>query len=315
MIRKAAIISISGFSLSIQEINIFKREKPWGVILFKRNILSEKQIKKLTSSIRKVMNDKLYPILIDEEGGRVTRLSSFLDNSLFNQKYFGDIYKIDKKIGLKIYKVYIDSISTKLRNLGININTSPVLDLYYKKANKIVGDRSYSANSITVNELGRSCVKFYKKNKISTVVKHIPGHGKANADSHLKLPVVKNSLPYLKKNDFKCFKKIDSHFAMTAHVLYSSIDKTNNNTHSKILIKKIIRKEINFKGILISDDISMKALKYDIVKNGKLALDAGCNLILYCAGKTQDIKKLLKETPYIDRFTRKKTSELYKFLG
>ena len=98
-------------------------------------------------------------------------------------------------------------------------------------------------------------------------------------------------------------------------MFYIAVLIKNNNTHSKILIKKIIRKEINFKGILISDDISMKALKYDIVKNGKLALDAGCNLILYCAGKTQDIKKLLKETPYIDRFTRKKTSELYKFLS
>ena len=102
---------------------------------------------------------------------------------------------------------------------------------------------------------------------------------------------------------------------MTAHVLYSKIDNKNNATHSKSLIKRIIRKEINFKGILISDDISMKALKYDLVKNGKLALEAGCNLILYCAGKTSDVKKLLKETPYIDSFTKKKTTELYKFLS
>ena len=143
MIRKAAIISISGFSLTGQEINTLKKEKPWGVILFKRNISSKKQIKKLTSLIRKVMSDKLYPILIDEEGGRVTRLSNFLDNSLFSQKYFGDIYKINKKIGLNIYRSYIDSISSNLKNIGININTSPVLDLYCKKANQIIGNRSY----------------------------------------------------------------------------------------------------------------------------------------------------------------------------
>tara|TARA_B100000780_G_scaffold264173_1_gene218611 strand:- start:2233 stop:3222 length:990 start_codon:yes stop_codon:yes gene_type:complete len=315
MIRKAAIISISGFSLTGQEINTLKKEKPWGVILFKRNISSEKQIKKLTSLIRKVMSDKLYPILIDEEGGRVTRLSNFLDNSLFSQKYFGDIYKINKKIGLNIYRSYIDSISSNLKNIGININTSPVLDLYCKKANQIIGNRSYSENVNIVNELGKQCVKFYKKNKISTIIKHIPGHGKANADSHFKLPVVKDNLKLLKKNDFKCFKNIASHFAMTAHVLYSKIDNKNNATHSKSLIKRIIRKEINFKGILISDDISMKALKYDLVKNGKLALEAGCNLILYCAGKTSDVKKLLKETPYIDSFTKKKTTELYKFLS
>ena len=315
MIRKAAIISISGVYLTRKEINIFKEDRPWGVILFKRNISSEKQLKMLTISIRKVMKDKKYPILIDEEGGKVTRVSSILNNTEFKQKFFGDIYKIDKKIGLAIYKNYINSISSHLKNLGLNINTSPVLDLHAKNAHKIIGNRSYSENPITVNMLGRSCVKFYKKNKISTVIKHIPGHGKANADSHFKLPVVKDNLKLLKKNDFKCFKNIASHFAMTAHVLYSKIDNKNNATHSKSLIKRIIRKEINFKGILISDDISMKALKYDLVKNGKLALEAGCNLILYCAGKTSDVKKLLKETPYIDSFTKKKTTELYKFLS
>ena len=315
MIRKAVIVSVSGFFLTVEETKIFKKEKPWGVILFKRNILSEKQVKELTSSIRKIMKDKNYPILVDEEGGRVTRLSNFLNNSIFDQKFFGDIYKIDKKIGLAIYKNYIDSISKHLLNLGININTSPVLDLCHEKAHSIIGNRSYSENPNVVNELGQACVKFYKKNKIATIIKHIPGHGKANEDSHFKLPVVKNDLILLKKNDFLCFKNIKSHFAMTAHILYSKIDNKNNATHSKILIRKIIRKEIGFKGILISDDISMKALKFNLVKNARLAHEAGCNLILYCAGKTTETKKILNETPYIDSFTMKKTSEFYKFLS
>tara|TARA_B110000285_G_C15035823_1_gene569190 strand:+ start:80 stop:1027 length:948 start_codon:yes stop_codon:yes gene_type:complete len=315
MIRKAAIISISGISLSIHEVNIFKKEKPWGVILFKRNISSEKQLKILTSSIKKVMNDNKYPILIDEEGGKVTRLSNFLNNSLYSQKYFGDIYDVNKNIGLTIYKNYIDTISSHLRRLGINIITSPVLDLYVKNAHKIIGSRSYSENPVTVNTLGKACVKFYKNNKISTVIKHIPGHGKANTDSHFKLPIVKDDLRQLSKNDFKCFAGTKSHFAMTAHILYSKIDNQNNGTHSKILIKKIIRKKIRFKGILISDDISMKALKFKLVENAKLALESGCNLVLYCAGKTSDVKKLLKVTPYIDSFTKKKTSEFYKFLS
>jgi len=315
MIRKAAIISISSISLTSEEISIFKKEKPWGVILFKRNILSEVQVKKLTTSIRYIMKDKKYPILIDEEGGRVTRLSNFINNFSFNQKYFGDVYKIDKKIGLTIYKTYINSISDILNNLGININTSPVLDMYQKGGHMIIGNRSYSEDPKIVNELGRLGVSFYKKNKIATIVKHIPGHGKANADSHFKLPIIKDDLSTLKKNDFKCFKNLKSYFAMTAHILYSKIDHKNNATHSKIVIKKIIRKEIGFKGILISDDISMKALKHNIIKNSKLALQAGCNLTLYCAGKTQEVKKLLKETPYIDSFTKKKTSEFYKFLS
>jgi beta-N-acetylhexosaminidase len=315
MIRKAAIISISGVTLTRQEINIFKKEKPWGVILFKRNILSERQVKGLTALIKKTMKDKKYPILIDEEGGRVTRLSNILNNSVFNQKYFGDIYKVNKKIGLAILKNHIDSISSHLLSLGININTTPVLDLCHNKTHGVIGNRSYSTNPVIVNELGRSCVKFYKYNKIATVIKHIPGHGKANVDSHFKLPLVNDDLKTLTKNDFKCFKNVKSLFAMTAHILYSKIDKKKNATHSKVLIKKIIRKKIGFKGILISDDISMKALKYKDIKNAKLALDAGCNLVLYCAGKTHEVKKLLKETPYIDKFTKKKTSEFYKFLS
>ena len=315
MIRKAVIISISGIILTQQEKIFFKNDKPWGVILFRRNIVSEKQVIKLTSSIRKIMKDRKYPILIDEEGGTVTRLSNIFNNSNYNQKYFGNIYSIDKKIGSVIYKNYIDLISAHLRNLGININTSPVLDLYKEKAHKIIGNRSYSDNPAIVNELGRLCVSSYKKNKIASVIKHVPGHGKANSDSHFKLPIIKDNLNLLKKKDFKCFKNIKSHFAMTAHILYSKIDNKNNATHSKILIKKIIRKEIGFKGILISDDISMRSLKHDIVKNANLAHKAGCDLVLYCAGKSQEVKKLLKETPYINNFIMKKTSEFYKFLS
>jgi beta-N-acetylhexosaminidase len=315
MIRKAAIISISGPSLKSNEIALFKIEKPWGVILFKRNILSASQLLKLTKKIRKIMRDKKFPILIDEEGGRVSRLSNFLDNSLYNQKFFGDIYKSDKVIGTKIYKKYINSLSEILLNTGININTTPVLDITKKNTHRIIGDRSYSTSSSIINELGKLCVNYYKANKIGTVIKHIPGHGSSNLDSHIKLPKVNTTFKQLKKIDFKCFKNTSSFFAMTAHILYSKIDKKKNATHSETIIKKIIRKEIGFKGILISDDISMKALKHNLIKNADLALKAGCNLVLYCAGNAKDTKKLLNTIPYMDKFTAKKTSEFYKFLS
>jgi len=315
MIRKAAIISISGTTLTKGEIAIIKEEKPWGIILFKRNILSEKQLLKLVNNIKKIMNDKKYPILIDEEGGKVSRISNIFNNLPCNQKYFGDVYNLNKKIGTKLYKSYINSLSKVLIKFGININTSPVLDLLKKNTHDVISNRSFSTNLFVVNELGKLCVKFYKKNKIATVIKHIPGHGGANSDSHFTLPKVNNSLLSLKKKDFKCFENTSSLFAMTAHILYTKIDKKNNATHSSLILKKIIRKEIGFKGILISDDISMKALKHDIVKNSLLALEAGCNLVLYCAGKTSELKKLLNNTPYIDNFTMKKTSEFYKFLS
>ena len=315
MIRKAAIISISGLTLTRKEKIIIKKEKPWGIILFKRNILSENQLIDLTKNIRKLMKDKKYPILIDEEGGKVSRLSNFLDNSLYNQKYFGDMYKLNKNTGTRLYKMYIDSLSNILTKVGVNINISPVLDLKKNNTHEVIGNRSYSKNAFTVNDLGKLCVRFYKKNKIATVIKHLPGHGSASSDSHFGLPKIHDTLQSLKKNDFKCFKNTYSFFAMTAHILYTKIDKKNNATHSNTILKKIIRNDIGFKGILISDDISMKALKYDLIKNAHLALKAGCNLVLYCAGKTHEVKKLLIKTPYIDKFTMKKTSEFYKFLS
>ena len=315
MIRKAIIISISGTFITHREKYIIQKEKPWGVILFKRNILSENQLMNLIKKIKLITKDKKFPILIDEEGGRVSRITNFLDNSIYSQEYFGFIYKLNKKIGKKIYQTYINSMSTFFLKTGININTSPVLDLKKKNTHKIIGNRSFSSNPNIVNELGKLCLKFYKENKIGTVIKHIPGHGSANSDSHFKLPRVDDSLTSLKKKDFKCFRGMSSFFAMTAHILYTRIDKKNNATHSNKIIKNIIRKEIGFRGILISDDISMKALKYDPLKNAKLALDAGCNLVLYCAGKTSEMEKLLKSMPYIDRFTTKKTSEFYKFLS
>ena len=315
MIRKAAIVSISGLFLTYREATIIKKEKPWGIILFKRNIFSEDQLINLTKNIRHVLKDKKFPILIDEEGGMVSRLSNFINNSRYNQKFFGNIYKSNKSIGTKFYKSYINSLSKILLRTGININTAPVLDLTKKQTHKVIGNRSYSKSPVIINELGRLCVKFYKKNKIATVIKHIPGHGGANLDSHYKLPKITDTLRSLKKNDFKCFVNISSFFAMTAHILYTSIDTHNNATHSSKIIKDIIRKEIGFKGILISDDISMKALQHNLIKNANLALSAGCNLVLYCGGKTEEVKKLLEEMPYIDKFTAKKTSEFYKFLS
>ena len=314
MKRKAIIISLSTTYLTSYEKRIIKKEKPWGIILFKRNIISSKQIINLIKSIKMIANDTKFPILVDEEGGRVTRLTNLIMNQ-FSQKYFGDLFDINKQIGLATYKSYIKSVCYVLKNLGININTIPVLDLKKKITHKIIGDRSYSNKISSIKALGTICNKIYKKNKLGTVIKHIPGHGSAKSDSHLKLPIVNDSFVYLKKNDFKCFQENSSFFAMTAHILYKKIDSKNVSTHSKKIIGEIIRKHIKFKGLIISDDISMKALKYDIITNAKMALNAGCNLVLYCEGKTNVSEKLLKSLPYIDLFTKKKTSEFYKFLS
>jgi beta-N-acetylhexosaminidase len=315
MKRKAIIISIAGKKLTSKEKKLIKKEKPWGVILFKRNIVSLKKTKKLIKNIRFITGDRKYPVMIDEEGGNVCRLSKFLDNRIYSQKFFGDLYSKDKKIGVSLYKNYISSICSVFKTIGVNINTVPVLDLLKVNTHTIIGSRSYSTNKHIVKFLGKICVDSYKLNKIGSVIKHIPGHGRGLSDSHKKLPIVNTNLNVLMKNDFLCFKGVNSYFAMTAHILYKKIDSKNVSTHSKYLIKEIIRKKIGFRGILISDDISMKALKYDLLTNAKKSLNAGCNLVLYCAGKYNESARLLKNLPLIDSFTVKKTSEFYNFLS
>ena len=314
MVKKAIIISLSGYKLTKTELNIFKKYLPWGVILFRRNIRDFTQLKKLILSIKKITRDKNYPILIDEEGGNVTRLEKIINNKNFSQKYFGEIFDLNQRIGSNIYKYYVNEICIILKSLGININTIPVLDRQYKFTHKFLKNRVYSSKIKTIKALSNICIDTCKLNKILTIIKHIPGHGLAKLDSHKKLPVINKDLKYLIKNDFKCFKKTRSLFAMTAHILYKKIDSSHCATHSPIIIKEIIRKKIGFKGIIISDDISMKSLKHDIAKNALKALDAGCNLALYCQGRSKESLKLLKKIPPIDEFTRKKTSEFYKFL-
>ena len=310
---KAIIISIKGTKLSRKENILLSKEKPWGIILFKRNIVSFKQIKNLISKIRKLTNNNKFPIIIDEEGINVTRLENIINHNV-SANFFGNLYSYNKRFCLNIFEHYHYSLCKVLKDLGININTIPVLDILKLKTNKIIGNRSYSKRKDIVKKLGRLTINLLHKNKIAGVIKHIPGHGSAISDSHKKMPKIKLNIKKLNNIDFFPFKSSNAKFAMTAHILYEKIDRKNVATFSKIIIKEIIRKKIGFKGILISDDISMKALKYDLVTNAQKSLEAGCNLVLYCAGNTDDNFKLIKSVPYIDEFTSKKTSEFFKFL-
>ena len=309
--RKAFISGIKGTTLSKSEIKFLKYHKPWGIILFSRNLKTIKQIKSLTKKIRLIFRDKNYPILIDQEGGRVNRLNNFLSLDNLTAEYFGKLYIKDKKKFNFVYKFFIDKTCYLLSNLGININTVPVLDLRYKSSSKIIGDRSYSTDPKVVSEIGDLCIKFFKQNSIGTVIKHIPGHGLAKVDSHHFTPVVKESLDYLKKNDFKTFKSKDSMFAMTGHIIYKKIDPYNTATHSKKVIN-IIRSNIRYKNLIISDDLSMKSLKYSIKDNTIIAFKAGCNLVLHCNGNLKEAIIVAKNSPKLDSFIIKKTSEFYK---
>ena len=312
--RRAFIVGIKSLQLSKNEIDFLKKYKPWGVILFLRNIKSIKQAKSLTDNIRKIFKDKNYPILIDQEGGRVNRLSNIISFDNLTSEYFGNLYEKDKMKLNIIYKLFIDNTSHLLKLIGANINTLPVLDLRIKGASNIIGDRSFSSNVNTVSKMGDLCIKLFKDNSIGTVIKHIPGHGLAKVDSHNFTPIVNQSIRHLKKYDFSTFKKKNCFFAMTGHVIYKNLDQFNTATHSKKVVS-YIRNNIGFKNILISDDLSMKSLKNNMKDNTIKAFEAGCNLALHCNGKLNEMKIVAENSPLISGFISKKTSQFYKILS
>jgi beta-N-acetylhexosaminidase len=312
--RRSFIVGIKSTSLNKNEKNFLRKYRPWGVILFSRNIKSLNQTKNLTKEIKKIFKDKKYPILLDQEGGRVNRLKNFLNVDLFTGKFFGDLYLKDIKKFNSYYMKYTEKTSKILKYIGVNINTVPVLDIRRQGSSSIIGDRSFSKKIKVINKIGNICIKSFHKKNIGTVIKHIPGHGLAKVDSHLLTPIIKNTFNYLIKNDFSTFKNKKSFFAMTAHIIYSDIDKLNTATHSKKIIQ-LIRKKIKFKNLLISDDISMKSLKYSIKKNSYMAFNAGCNLVLHCNGNLKEMVIVGKISPFVDKFIVKKTSQFYKILS
>ena len=312
--RRCFITGIKGKSLTHNEIIFLNEYQPWGVILFTRNIKSINQTKKLTSDIKKIFNDKNYPILLDQEGGRVNRLRNFFNADQFTNEYFGKLYLKDRLKFNNSYKIFINKTSQLLKSIGVNINTVPVLDLRVKGSSNIIGDRSFSNKSKLVSKIGDICIKNFHKNKICTIIKHIPGHGFAKVDSHKSTPTVKVKYNYLMKNDFSVFKNKKSLLAMTAHIIYKDIDALNTATHSNKIIH-LIRNKIKFGSIIMSDDISMKSLKYSVKKNTLKAFSAGCNLVLHCNGNYKEMLEVAKNSPVLSKFIIKKTSHLYKILS
>ena len=311
--RRSFIVGIKSKKLSSKEIDFLKKYKPWGIILFLRNIKDIQQTQKLTSSIRKLFNDKKYPIMVDQEGGKVNRLKNIITFDNLTSEYFGKKYLKNRYEFNIFYKLFIDKTAFLLKQLGININSVPVLDLKIKGSSNVIGDRSYSKNPDIVSKIGDLCIKLFHENSIGTIIKHLPGHGLAKVDSHHFTPIINKSFKYLSKNDFKPFKKKKSFFGMTGHLIFKKIDKKNTVTHSKKMIK-IIRKKIGFNNILISDDLSMKSLKGKLKDNTINSFKAGCNLALHCNGNLKEMEIVAKNSPLINNFIIKKTSQFYKIL-
>ena len=288
---KPVIYGIKGPQLSDEEKYFFSKHSCLGFILFARNIVDKKQVKELTKSLRELMNGEVL-ILVDQEGGRVARLKPPIWKSYPNGQFFAEIYEKDEQLACKLLKENFVEIADELVEVGINVDCAPVLDIVSEKTHQVIGDRAYGNNYIQVAKLGRSVCEGLLSKGVYPVIKHIPGHGRGASDSHLELPIVSASLEELRASDFAPFKELnDQKFAMTAHILYEAIDKINCATISSQAIK-IIRQEIGFKNILMSDDVSMKALKQSFAIRTKMILEAGCDLVLHCNGEMKEMQEI-----------------------
>jgi beta-N-acetylhexosaminidase len=304
------IFGVKSYKLKKKEKNFFQESNPLGFILFERNCKNYKQTKLLIKDLKKTTSHKYTMIMIDQEGGRVARLKNPNWKSYPSAEYFGIKAKKNLSVAKKlIFKNSIE-IAKDLKKLGINMNCAPVLDVKYDFTNNVIGDRSFSSNPRIVSELGKSFCNGLKKIGIIPIVKHIPGHGPSSRDSHKTTPNVDLDLISLNKKDFLPFKKLNKEpAAMIAHIVYNKIDK-DIACCSKEIIKKIIRKKIGFKGLLISDDINMKALKGTIKNKVKAILKSGCEIILHCNANIKEMMQIYSSIPLIKNETLKKVSKL-----
>ena len=295
---KAIVIGISGINLKRVEAALISRANPFGVIIFKRNISSFSQVKKLLADIRNCSSDDVA-IFIDQEGGRVQRLSGGEWSKYPPAFVFGEIAKYSLPKALEAVRLNYSLIADDLLNLGINVNCCPCLDLYSEHGDKIIGDRSFSADPNIVYKLGKEVCRAMMSRGVFPVIKHIPGHGRADVDSHKDLPIINEDISILKKSDFIPFKKLNNvPFGMTSHILYKSLDTTEPVTFS-YKIHKFIREHLNFKGILISDDIEMSAFSGSLEHRAKKVINSGYDLVLYCSGNHKYNEFLLDILPKV----------------
>ena len=291
--RSRAIYGCSATALSAAEKSFFREVQPWGFILFARNISDAGQVAALVGELRDTVDDDKAPILIDQEGGRVARLKPPNWHARPPAARFGALHDTNPEFAREAVYLNARLIAHDLASLGINVDCLPVLDVPIPGAHDVIGDRAFSTDPATVITLGKAQIEGLIDGGVLPVMKHIPGHGRAGADSHLELPRVAASVEKLSASDFVTFRSLDTcPIAMTAHVVYESIDPQRPATTSPKVIRDVIRGEIGFDGLLMSDDLSMKALDGSLSVRAKQALFAGCDLVLHCNGDMDEMREV-----------------------
>jgi beta-N-acetylhexosaminidase len=299
--RSRAIYGCAGPELSEGERSFFREAKPWGFILFGRNIVDRAQVRRLVQALRESIGDAAAPVLIDQEGGRVARLQPPHWKARAPAEKFGALHDISAAAATEAAYLNARLIAHDLFELGITVDCAPVLDVPVDGAHVVIGNRAYARDPAVVVELGRAVIAGLVEGGVLPVMKHIPGHGRAGADSHLLLPRVSAPHAELSMSDFVCFRGLaDCPMAMTAHVVFEDIDPVRPATTSARVIHEIIRGEIGFDGLLMTDDLTMKALTGTPGARARAALAAGCDVVLHCSGSLEEMQDVARETGPLD---------------
>jgi beta-N-acetylhexosaminidase len=298
MSTRAFITGISGLELNADEREFIRSERPWGFILFRRNVETPAQVAKLLVDLRSTLGEPDAPVLIDQEGGQVQRLRPPHWPLYPAGAAFGDLYDIDPVLGLSAARLSARLIAADLTDLGVTVDCLPLADVPVPGADDVIGDRAYGAEPGKVAAIARAVTDGLEQGGILPVLKHIPGHGRATADSHLKLPTVDTPRKELERTDFAAFRPLaDLPMAMTAHVVFSALDPAHPATTSATIIEQVIRGVIGFQGLLMSDDLGMNALQGSFAERARAVVSAGCDMILHCSGKLDEMREIAAETP------------------
>ena len=292
---RAVIFGCAGLRLTPEERHLIAEAQPWGVILFSRNIADPQQLLALTSDLRDCVGRDL-PVLVDQEGGRVQRM---------RPPYWRDwppALAQCQRARDPVRAMYLRGrlIAAELRACGIDVNCAPLADIATELTHPVLHNRCYGADAAQVVKNALGMAHGLQAGGVLPVLKHIPGHGRAQADSHLDLPIISTSHAELAQCDFAAFRELsDLPLGMTAHLLFTQIDATHPATLSPTMIR-LIREEIGFQGLLMTDDISMQALDGPVAQRARAALSAGCDLVLHCNGDLREMAELAEICPMLE---------------
>ena len=297
MAARAFITGLSGLNVSANERAFLREAQPWGLIIFKRNVNTPQQVTELTKSFRDAVG-WAAPVLVDQEGGRVQRLGPPHWPIFPPGSRYGAIYDRDVASGLAAARLGGHLIAAELSVLGIDVDCLPLADVLAPGGDPVIGDRAYGTEPGKVAAIAGAIAQGLLAGGVLPVLKHLPGHGRASVDSHAKLPVVDTDRATLESTDFAAFRPLASlPLGMTAHVVFSAIDPVAPATTSVTMVREVIRGFIGFRGLLMSDDVSMKALSGTIAERSRAAFAAGCDVVLHCNGDLNEMSAVASQAP------------------